>query len=82
MKSDGFRPPCRVNPVAEPGDWIASLEQRVKFLDAEIRLSQDCTQGTPIKLLMVRYDELCKGIVAAQDHVAAVLALEGETGLD
>lgn len=53
----------------------------MKIIDAKIRLSQDRPERTAVKFLVVGHDELCEGMIAAQDDVTAVLAFSVEANL-
>ena len=53
-----------------------SAEKRLKAFNADARRAQDRAQSTAIRFLVVGYDHLPEGLVAAENHVAAFLPPE------
>ena len=58
----------------------AELQESGELVDAKSGLANDGPQRTPVKLLVVRHNDLGKRYAAAQNHVAAFLTSQEETG--
>lgn len=56
----------------------AALEERAEVIHPETSLADNGAQGPSVKLTVVGHHNLSKRVISAQDHVAAVLALEVE----
>jgi len=50
-----------------------NLHETQKFINTQVRLSNNASERTSIKLLVVWYDHLSKRLVSAENHMAALL---------
>ena len=67
--------------VVMPEKWLKKLElkQLHKLSDRKPRLPDDGPQGATIYLLVIRNNNLGKGIISPQDHMAALTPLYVES---
>ena len=49
-----------------------------EFIDAQARMSNDGAKGASVKLVVVRDNQLCKGLIPSKDHVATFPSFEVE----
>ena len=60
---------------------MTHLQQFLEFINAKAGRSDDRPECPPVELLMIRHNDLAKGIVSSQDNVASFLSFEIEAGL-
>jgi hypothetical protein len=53
-------------------------EQSSKFIYAKSCLPDNCSQDASVDFFVIRHSDLCKWMIATQDHVAALPAHNAE----
>lgn len=67
-----------VTASCKSGPAPTCLKQLREFTDGETGLSDDSAECSPVQFLMVGNNQLCEGFLAAEDDMAAFLALKEE----